>query len=96
MNTICADKMPEDMRGIPSRLCRLHWEKSNRDEMVELQKDSGYGKSKAFYRVAQAISETLPNESKEKKRLDGFLAGKERLREEITKESSMPKQKKLL
>jgi len=38
----------------------------------------------------------LPNESKEKKLLDGFLAGKERLREEITKESSMPKQKKLL
>jgi hypothetical protein len=34
--------------------------------------------------------------SKEKKRLDGFLAGKERLREKITKESSMPKQKKLL
>lgn len=44
----------------------------------------------------QAISETLPNESKEKKLLDGFLAGKERLREEITKESSIPKQKKLL
>lgn len=40
--------------------------------------------------------ETLPNESKEKKLLDGFLAGKERLRDEITKESSMPKQKRLL
>lgn len=63
--------------------------------MIELLKDSGYGKSEAFYRVAQAISETLPNESKEKKLLDGFLAGRERLREEITKESSMPKQKKL-
>ena len=74
----------------------LYWEKSKRDEILELLKESGYGKSEAFYRVAQAISETLPNESKEKKLLDGFLAGKERLREEITKESSMPKQKKLL
>ncbi|MBE7443975.1 MAG: DUF1156 domain-containing protein [Planctomycetia bacterium] len=73
----------------------LQWEKSKRDEMLELLKESGYGKSEAFYRVAQAISETLPNESKEKKLLDGFLAGKERLREEITKESSIPKQKKL-
>lgn len=63
----------------------LHWEKSKRDEMVELLKESGYGKSEAFYRVAQAIPETLPNESKEKKLLDGFLAGKERLRDEITK-----------
>ncbi len=74
----------------------LLWENSKRDEMVELLKNSGYGKSEAFYRVAQAISETLPNESKEKKLLDGFLAGRERLREEITKESSMPKQKRLL
>lgn len=74
----------------------LYWERSKRNEMLELLKESGYGKSEAFYRVAQAISETLPNESKEKKLLDGFLAGKERLREEITKESSMPKQKKLL
>lgn len=74
----------------------LYWEKSKRDEMVGLLKDSGYGMSEAFYRVAQAISETLPNESKEKKLLDGFLAGRERLKDEITKESSMPKQKKLL
>jgi len=73
----------------------LYWEKSKRDEMLELLKESGYGKSEAFYRVAQAISETLPNESKEKKLLDGFLAGKERLRDEITKEISAVKQKKL-
>ncbi|MBI2471057.1 MAG: hypothetical protein HYV59_07425 [Planctomycetes bacterium] len=60
-----------------------------------LLKELGYGKSEAFYRVAQAISETLPNENKEKKRLDGFLVGRERLREEITKEISATKQKKL-
>lgn len=33
--------------------------------------------------MAQAISETLPNESKEKKLLDGFLAGRERVREDV-------------
>ena len=64
----------------------LLWEKSNRSEMVKLLQKSGYGKGEVFYRVAQAISETLTIESKEKKLLDGFLAGRERLREEIRKE----------
>ena len=41
------------------------------------------GDSEAFYRVAQAISETLPIESREKKLLDGFLAGRERVRGEM-------------
>ena len=65
----------------------LLWEKSNRSEMVKLLQRSGYGKGEVFYRVAQAISETLPIENKEKKLLDGFLAGRERLREEIKKEA---------
>jgi hypothetical protein len=39
--------------------------------------------SEAFYRIAQAISETLSVESKEKKLLDGFLAGKEKVKEEV-------------
>ncbi|TLD43575.1 MAG: Adenine-specific DNA methylase containing a Zn-ribbon [Candidatus Jettenia ecosi] len=95
------DRKSEDIKDSSELIDVLHrvllcWEKSKRDEMLELLKESGFGKSEAFYRVAQAISEILPNESKEKKLLDGFLAGRERLREEITKESSMPKQKKLL
>jgi adenine-specific DNA methylase len=61
----------------------LLWERSRRDEIVSLLQESGYGESEAFFRVAQAISETLPNESKEKKLLDGFLAGRERLKEEM-------------
>ena len=59
----------------------LLWEKSQRDEMLRVLAQSGYGDSEAFYRVAQAISETLPIESREKKLLDGFLAGRERVRE---------------
>ncbi len=63
----------------------LLWEKGRREEMVQALAASGYGRSEAFYRVAQAISETLPKESKEKKLLDGFLAGRERVREEVGK-----------
>ncbi len=63
----------------------LLWEKGKREEMVQVALETGYGKSEAFYRVAQAVSETLPNESKEKKLLDGFLAGKDRFKDEINK-----------
>ena len=61
----------------------LLWEKSQRDEMIRALAQSGYGDSDAFYRVAQAISETLPIESREKKLLDGFLAGRERIKEDV-------------
>jgi len=55
--------------------------------MIQFLQETGFGKSEAFYRVAQAISETLPIESKEKKLLDGFLAGRERLRDEMRREA---------
>lgn len=75
----------EDSRELIDVLHRilLLWEKGQRREMVDALASSGYGQSEAFYRVAQAISETLPNTSKEKKLLDGFLAGRERVREEV-------------
>lgn len=75
----------EDARELIDVLHRvlLLWEKGRRAEMVAALAASGYGRSEAFYRVAQAVSETLPNESKEKKLLDGFLAGRERVREEV-------------
>ncbi len=64
------------------------WEKGKRDEMARVLSESGFGRTEAFFRVAQAISETLPNESKEKKLLDGFLAGRGRLHEEIKKRAA--------
>ena len=63
----------------------LLWEKGRREELVQVLATSSYGRSEAFYRVAQAVSETLPNDSKEKKLLDGFLVGRERVREEVGK-----------
>ena len=87
------DRQLEDLKNSNDLVDLLHttlllWEKGKRDEIVKLLHKSGYGKGEAFYRVAQAISETLPIESKEKKLLDGFLAGKERVREEIRKETT--------
>jgi len=43
--------------------------------------------NEAFYRVAQALSMTLPDDSKEKQLLDGFLANRENLLMEGRKES---------
>jgi adenine-specific DNA methylase len=79
------DLEKEDTRELIDVLHRvlLLWEKGRREELVQVLVTSGYGRSEAFYRVAQAISETLPNESKEKKLLDGFLVGRERVREEV-------------
>ncbi len=61
----------------------LLWEKGQRQEMIRRLSESGYGTSEAFYRVAQAVSESLPLESKEKKLLDGLLTGRARLRQEV-------------
>lgn len=63
----------------------LLWEKGRRSDLLQTLAISGYGQSEAFYRVAQAVSETLPKDSREKKLLDGFLAGRERLRDEVGK-----------
>ena len=78
----------DDLEGSEELIDVLHhvlllWENSERDEMLRVLSESGYGVSDAFYRVAQAISETLPIESREKKLLDGFLAGRERIRGEM-------------
>lgn len=78
----------DDLEGSEELIDVLHhvlllWETSQRDEMLRVLSQSGYGDSEAFYRVAQAISETLPIESREKKLLDGFLAGRERVRGEM-------------
>ena len=77
-----------DLEGADELIDVLHhvlllWETSQRDEMLHVLAQSGCADSDAFYRVAQAISETLPIESREKKLLDGFLAGRERIRGEM-------------
>jgi adenine-specific DNA methylase len=75
---------PRDMIDVLHKTLLL-WEKGKRAEMLNVLADRGFGRSAAFYRVAQAISETLPLESKEKKLLDGFLAGRDRVQQEVEK-----------
>ena len=66
-------------------LVLLLWERGQRDDMIRVLQESRFGQSEIFYRVAQAVSESLPNESKEKKLLDGFLAGRKILQEIMAK-----------
>ena len=75
-------KHPSELIDVLHKVLLL-WEHSQRPEMLALLQRTGFGQSEAFYRVAQAISETLTNENKEKKLLDGFLSGRERLKEEM-------------
>jgi len=60
----------------------LLWEKGKNDEIINVLTNTGYGKSDVFYRVAQTISESIPNND-EKRLLDGFLAGKDRIMRQI-------------
>jgi len=61
----------------------LLWRHNKKEELLELLENSRYLSKGVFYQVAQAISETLPIESTEKKLLDGFLSGIDRLIREV-------------
>ncbi|MEM4318059.1 MAG: DUF1156 domain-containing protein [Candidatus Nitrosocaldaceae archaeon] len=60
----------------------LLWEKEKYDELITLLTDTGYGNKEIFYRVAQAIAESLPDDNKEKRLIQGFLVRKEKYRAE--------------
>jgi hypothetical protein len=53
----------------------LLWKKGDKETVDKFLEEKGYKNSEIFKRVAQAISESLPLESTEKKWLDGFLTG---------------------
>jgi len=55
----------------------FYWEKGQKGKLAELLDESGYGRKEAFWQVAQAISEVLPQGDKEKQLLQGFLYGKQ-------------------
>jgi len=76
-------KSPSELIDVLHKTLLL-WEKGKHKEMTDALQRSGLAKGDAFFRVAQAVSETLPVESKEKKLLDGFLSGKEKMREELS------------
>jgi len=57
----------------------LLWKKGDKEGMKKVLIETGFGEKDIFYKVAQALAGILPKDSKEKRLLDGFLAGKERL-----------------
>jgi adenine-specific DNA methylase len=65
----------------------LLWKEGRRQDMIKALQESEFGQKDVFYRVAQAISETFPKDSKNKEKqwLDGFLSGKEKILSEIGK-----------
>ena len=76
----------------------LLWEIGKKDEILDLLSETGLGQSEAFYRVAQSVSESLRKvglDSKEKKLIDGFLGGKERMKESVKNKTDKGQQRKL-
>lgn len=59
------------------------WSKGYKEELRDVLITSGYGVKEEFYKISQAISESLPIESKEKRLIEGFLSGKEKLKDEL-------------
>jgi putative DNA methylase len=55
----------------------LYWEQNNRKAITELLEETGNQNNNAFWQVAQAVSEVLPEGDKEKQMLQGFLYGRE-------------------
>lgn len=78
------DREIEDLEDSSELIDVLHlslkyWEKNRKTELNTILRVSGFGKSDAFFRVAQAIAETLPPDNKEKKLLEGFLNLREKI-----------------
>jgi putative DNA methylase len=87
-----SDRNTEDLKDSNELIDTLHrvlllWNNGQNNEVLDVLQQSGLGKNDTFYRIAQAISESLPIESKEKKWLDGFLAGKARISKQIKVET---------
>ncbi|MDG6981832.1 MAG: DUF1156 domain-containing protein [Nitrososphaerota archaeon] len=86
------ERDPSDLDSSTELIDVMHhilrlWKKGKFDEATSVLRESSYGKTDVVYRVAQAISESLPNASREKKLLEGFLAGKERITKDLGKET---------
>lgn len=57
--------------------CLLFWEQNDRKAISKILAETGNHNNNAFWQVAQAISDVLPEGDKEKQMLQGFLYGRE-------------------
>jgi adenine-specific DNA methylase len=86
------ERTPKEISDTSELINALHltlnlWKEGKREDMKKVLAESGWGNKDAFYRVAQAISETFPKDSKSKEKqwLDGFLSGKEKIISDVKK-----------
>lgn len=94
------DRKIEQLEGSEEMIDILHrvlllWKDGKKDKIRKVLSETGYGQNEVFYRAAQAISETLAPDSKEKKFLDGFLSGKEKIKEDLKEYEDKSKQGRL-
>ena len=75
--------------------CLLYWEQNKKRAISAILEETMNLNSNAFWQVAQAISEVLPEGDKEKQMLQGFLYGKEALIKTGTK-AAEPRQMSFL
>jgi adenine-specific DNA methylase len=57
--------------------CLLLWEKNQRRKITEILQSSGNLHNNAFWQLAQAVSDVLPEGDKEKQMIQGFLYGRD-------------------
>ena len=74
------DRTEEDLEDSHELIDVLHktlliWRTGKKEMVEKYLEEKGYKNSEMFKHVARAISESLPQESTEKKWLDGFLTG---------------------
>ena len=65
------------------------WRNGKKETLDELLTETGYTNNDTFRRVAQAISESLPNEIDEKRWIDGFLTGFSKIKKSEEKQSKL-------
>jgi adenine-specific DNA methylase len=70
--------------------CLLYWEQNNKKAISGILEETGNLNNNAFWQVAQAISEVLPEGDKEKQMLQGFLYGRESYQKIETKTERQP------
>ncbi|MCX7704278.1 MAG: hypothetical protein N2234_09330, partial [Planctomycetota bacterium] len=57
--------------------CLLYWERNDKEKIAQVLDSTGNLNNNVFWRVAQSISDVLPEGDREKKMLQGFIYGKE-------------------
>lgn len=72
------------------------WKNNKKENIPPLLNETGYENSEAFYKVSQAITETLPDSSNEKKLIEGLLSCLKNNRHKFNENNSNKSQTKLI